>query len=88
MRRAAKRDANEPLIVDYLEAAGCSVLKVNEAGKPDLVAFKSGRVWLIEIKQPKGKLRERQTAFQAKWTGPPIHVVRTVDEAAKLLANG
>jgi Holliday junction resolvase-like predicted endonuclease len=87
LRGRTRRDVNEPLIIDYFESAGCAVLKVNESGKPDLVVFKGAHVWLVEVKQRRGKLRAQQVAFQAHWRGPQVQIVRSVEDAAKLLES-
>jgi hypothetical protein len=50
VRRAAKRDAVEPLIVLALERRGYAVAKVSDSGHPDLLVSRGGNVWLIECK--------------------------------------
>ena len=75
-------DGNQQAIIDVLEAGGCSVEKI---GRPvDLLVGKAGRSYVIEVKQPKGKLRESQEKFFARWKGHAA-ILRSVDEAQQFL---
>lgn len=76
-RRAAKRDGNEPDIVQALERIGCTVLRLSGAGVPDLAVHHRGRWIMAEIKTQKGKLTDRQ-----EW-GPEVLIWRSVDEALR-----
>lgn len=88
MRHAAKRDANEPEIINALKAAGCRVQQLNDADAPDLLVSRDGRNWLLEVKLPLGKkgggsrsaLTPGQFAWHQKWLGP-VAVVRSPAEA-------
>lgn len=84
MRRAAKRDTAEAAIVDALRKTGWSVEFLNCANGPDLMAGKCGRCVLIEVKTGKKKLRPGQEDWHRRWLGPPVVVVRTVEDALKL----
>lgn len=86
MRTAAKIDSNQPLIVESLRAIGVSVQSLASVGKgcPDIVAAKGDKCWLIEIKGPKGKLTPDQERWIGAWRGT-VHVIRTADEALKLV---
>lgn len=88
MRWAAKRDANEPEIVKALERAGWLVMKVSDKGAPDLLCAKKGRLVLVEVKGPKGKLTPAQEEAHAYLAaaGVTVHVVTTPEEA--LIAVG
>ena len=80
MRRAAKVDGNHGEIVRALRRVGCAVLDLSRlgGGVPDLLV-RRGRVWtLLEIKTPKGRVRQQQIDFAHQW---PVVVVRSVDEA-------
>jgi hypothetical protein len=91
MRRAAKIDANQPEIVEALEAHRCSVKSLAAVGDgcPDLLVWSP---WtrsheLLEVKDgakspSRRKLTDDQVKFHAKWGGP-IHVVTSVDEALR-----
>jgi hypothetical protein len=54
-------------------------------GCPDILVAWGGKMLLMEIKGPKGKLEASQTAFLSTWPGPAV-VVRSVAEA--LAATG
>jgi len=86
MRRAAKVDLNHPEIVIALRAVGVSVVSLASVGNgiPDLLAAKNDKVWLIEVKGPKGKLTPAQVEFMATWPGV-VHIVRSVDDALRLV---
>lgn len=88
MRWAAKRDANEPEIVKALERAGWLVMKVSDKGAPDLLCARKGRLVLVEVKGPKGKLTPAQVESHARlsFAGVTVHVVTTPEEA--LMAVG
>jgi len=74
----AKRDANEPEIVDALRAIGCSVEYLS---KPlDLLVGYRGVTFLIEVKGEKGTLTKDQKEFLPTWRGQ-LAVVRTSDQA-------
>lgn len=96
----AKRvDANQPEIVEALRSVGYLVTSTHEVGKgfPDIVVggidrnpqhvtFGLPTIWLIEIKNPKGKnkLSDDEQDFHQRWEGY-VHVVRSVDEALRLV---
>lgn len=80
MRRAAKVDANQDEIVQTYRACGLSVTSLAGLGRgvPDLLVGYRGKLALVEVKQPKGKLRPMQEAFRLTW---PVRIVRTVEDA-------
>ena len=83
MRRAAKRDANEPHVIEALERAGGQVWPISSAGGPDLLVLTPQGTWLpLEVKNPAGRNRAtaRQTAARAPWP-----IIRTPEEAVALL---
>ena len=84
--RAAKIDLNQPAIVEALRKVGVSVQSLASIGKgcPDLLASKGDAMWLIEVKGPKGTLTPDQVEFINNWQGA-VHIVRTVDDALKLV---
>jgi hypothetical protein len=84
--RAAKIDLNQPAIVDALRKVGVSVVSLASVGNgiPDLLAAKNDKVWLIEVKGPKGKLTPAQVEFMSTWPGV-VHIVRNVDDALRLV---
>jgi hypothetical protein len=83
--RNAKRDANEPGIINGLKNYGCTVVQLSSAdnlGIPDLlVALPDGRFVLMEVKMPKGKLRAGQKKFFEMFKESPVFVVNSIDGA-------
>ena len=49
-----------------------------------MLACKHEKLWLIEVKGPKGKLTPAQVEFMATWPGV-VHIVRSVDDALRLV---
>jgi Holliday junction resolvase len=93
MRRAAKIDANQPLIVRALRDAGASVLSLANMGKgcPDLLVGVQGKNFLMEVKDPsqphsQRKMTADELAFHASWRGHHA-VVETPEEALKVIAQ-
>lgn len=80
-RLNARRDSNERIIIEALEARGFHVDQINGAGIPDLLVSRHGSQWLIEIKRPKGKYTAKQVIWRSRFQGPPPLVLRTVEEA-------
>lgn len=83
-----KRDANEPDIFTELRAYGLSVFPMDTPA--DALVGWMGRTYLVEVKQPKGKLTDTQEAFLDTWKGD-FTILRTVEEAsafAQLLRAG
>lgn len=78
----AKRDQNEPEIVQALQTVGAEVYRLNTPA--DLLVGFRGANYLIEVKMPKGKLTPDQIKFQQTWTGQ-YAVVRTADEALRVI---
>lgn len=78
---AKKRDANEPAIVDALEAVGAVVVRISMMDVPDLLVGFRGDNFMLEVKNGKAKPSPGQSTFHAEWRGKPIVVVRGVDEA-------
>lgn len=76
-------DSNHKAIVEAFRKCGYLVMSTSSLGQGfgDLVVarpFKPDSVQIIEIKTPRGKLRETQQQFtQAGW---PVVIVRSVDQ--------
>lgn len=81
----AKRDANEPLIVDALKACGVYVQKLDQP--VDLLCCYRGRTFLAEVKNPdaRGKPTRLQTEFLANWPGD-ICILETPEDAFAYVA--
>jgi len=87
VRRARKVDGNQREIVRALRAAGRRVEVLSDVGRgvPDLLVAWAGRMLLVEVKEPGGKLTPDQERWIAEWPAPVV-VVRSVAEA--LAATG
>ena len=87
MRRAAKGDLNQRVIVEALRRVGASVIDLSAVGDgcPDLLVGYRGHTWLVEVKSTRGKLTPAQKVTHAEWNGFPIAVVKTVEEALLLI---
>ncbi len=90
MRLRAKVDANHHAIVVALRRVGCRVLDLSRVGQgcPDLlVSLPKPRdlptLVLIEVKTAKGRQTQDQVNFEA--AGWPVFMVRSVDEALKVV---
>ena len=88
MRRAAKRDASEESIVQYLRKAGWSVAYLSGTDLPDLLLGKDTAIGklnlLAEVKTGKKPLRPGQQQFADNWHGMPPFVLRSVEDAEAL----
>lgn len=78
MRRAAKRDANEPEIVKALRDRGFLVKHLNEW---DLQVCRRNdkMIWMMEVKTEDGELKESQKKMIAD--GWPLYIVRSIEDA-------
>lgn len=83
-RRAARRDACEPLIVSALRAHGFSVEHLSIKGCGDLLLGKSGISRVAEVKTDSGTLTPDQVAWWAEWRGNPLIILRTVADVERL----
>jgi hypothetical protein len=91
MRHAARRDANDAIITEALRKAGFTVVDYGNAGQgiPDKLVLRDlpdGTSWIcwVEIKMPKGKLREAQEAFKRVFDGRgEYYVARDAQDAVK-----
>ena len=77
---AAKRDKNEPEIVQALRDRGASVTPLSAGGVPDLLVGYRGVNLLFEVKSERGVLTEDQKLWHGSWLGQK-KVVRTPEEA-------
>lgn len=92
MRRAARRDGNEPFVIAALEAAGCQVLQLSIKGAPDLLVLRYGQLTLIEIKDgakalSRQKLTSHQATWHARWRDAPLAILRSVEDALRWLRS-
>ena len=78
---AAKRDENEPGIIDVFKAYGWAVHRSNEGnGFPDLVCGRKTKTILVEVKMPGKRLNSEQADWHEAWPGT-VHIVHDVKEA-------
>jgi hypothetical protein len=78
VRRAARRDAVEPLIVLSLERRGYAVALVSADGHPDLLVSRGDAVYLLECKDPGAPNRTKEHAV---YRGALIDLPRTLTPA-------
>jgi hypothetical protein len=92
MRRAARRDASEPAIIEVLTQAGALVQRLSLPGCPDLLVMRHGRLWLVEIKDgakvpSRRKLTPVQALWHHTWADAPIVILRSVEDALAWLRS-
>lgn len=81
-RHAVRRDANEPAIVDALEAIGVVVHRLSAPGLPDLLTWHPREgLRLIEVKMPGGSLTVQQQTTRER---TPFAIVESVTDALAL----
>lgn len=88
MRRAAKVDANQRVIVEALRKCGATVQSLASVGDgvPDLLVGYAGETWLLEVKDPSHppsarRLTPLQKLWHERWRGKRAYVVETVAQA-------
>ena len=84
---AKRTDGNHTDIREAMRDGGAEVEDMSGVGKgfPDTVVYTAdGRLLLVEIKMPKGTLTAPQVRFHARF---PVHIVRSVEDALKLVYN-
>jgi len=93
MRRAARTDGNQTVIVDALRGFGASVHVGSAIGRgfPDIICGYRGRTFLFEIKdpsKPKGdrQLTPDQVKFRNSWNGH-YAVIERVEQAINELLH-
>lgn len=86
-KHTPKRDANEPEVVSALQAAGCSVQRLDGKDIPDLLVGFRHRNYLVEVKNAEGRNRveEGQKQWALRWQGDPPYIVRNLDDVATML---
>jgi hypothetical protein len=85
MRIAARRDKNEPEIIEALIAIGCKVLQLSQEGINDLAVYRLNRWYMIEVKTATGKLTEVQKKWPEEIGPDAIPIVRSVEDAFKAI---
>tara|TARA_Y100000310_G_scaffold273610_1_gene289148 strand:- start:109 stop:492 length:384 start_codon:yes stop_codon:yes gene_type:complete len=85
-----KVDSNHAEIVKALRSyPDVSVFSIATLGQgiPDLVVGINGVTVLVEVKAGRKKLNALQASWHAAWTGTPVVVMRSVDEAHALVQD-
>ncbi len=92
MRRAARTDDNQEQIVRALRAVGAKVQSLAAVGEgtPDLLVGFRRQSYLLEVKDgakpPSArKLTPDQQVWHSSWTGLPVVIVETVDDALQAI---
>lgn len=83
MSRFARRvDLNHADLVREMREAGLFVIDLSRVGNgvPDLLVSNSDEMWLVEIKSPKGRMRERQRQWHEAWKGKKPLIIRQLQE--------
>ncbi len=89
MRRAARIDRNQPVIIRALRDIGASVEPLHRVGGgvPDLLVGYAGRTFLMEVKTEDGTLTPDQVRFHQSWRGQKA-IVRNEQEALTIVMGG
>jgi hypothetical protein len=80
-----RADANQSQIIKDLRKMGVGVVSLSAIGYgvPDLLVEYRKKLFLFEVKQPKGKTRVSQDAFMARWDN--VAVIHSTEEAMRIL---
>jgi len=93
MRRAARVDENQGLIVKALRACGATVRIITQGdGIPDLLVGYRGHTILMEVKDGNKPPSARQLTtaeqiFFDQWNGGKLFIVNSVEEALDVLKD-
>jgi hypothetical protein len=93
MRRAARVDENQGLIVKALRSCGATVRIISQGdGIPDLLVGYRGHTILMEVKDGNKPPSARQLTtaeqiFFDQWTGGKLFIVNSVEEALEVLKD-
>lgn len=81
----SNNDRNASAVVSALRAAGATVWYIESAagvaGLPDLLVGHRGATYLLEVKTPRGRIKDAQAAFIRDWRGGPAIIVRSPEQA-------
>lgn len=78
-----KVDKNQKEIVEVLRKRGFYVALTHRQGDgyPDLHVSKGRRAQLIEVKDGNEALTPKEEKFHTEWQGPPIAILRSIEDA-------
>jgi hypothetical protein len=81
----------EASVIRWVRAQGGVIYKWGTGGQPDRVIGYKGKVYLIELKRPKGgRTSILQKAIHEEWAkaGVTVHTAKTLDEVKRILEGG
>lgn len=80
-----RRDSTHKEVRSCLRELGATVFDTGDVGGsfPDLVVGIYGRTHLVEVKGPKTKVSDGQSAFASDWMGAPVVVIRSRQQACE-----
>lgn len=94
MRRAAKVDANQSIVVEALRKAGATVQLLHRVGEgcPDLLVGYRNCTALVEVKDgslppSRRQLTPDQQRWHATWRGGTLAIVCDVESALRVLST-
>lgn len=84
--RARRVDANQYLVTQALRQAGATVQPIHTVGQgcPDLLVGFRDCNYLLELKDGRGKLNDREREWHAGWKGQ-VTIVRTPEQALEAI---
>lgn len=87
MRRAARTDANQTEIVEYIRSIGGLVLHLHTLKNCcDLLVGFRGDIHLFEIKtDDRKKLTQGEAQFFEDWMGYSLHVITGIEDVKRIL---
>ena len=88
MKQHGRIDANQRAIVKLLRQwPGATVHSTADLGGgfPDLILGYRQQTLILEVKTPKGKLTPQQEDWHSGWTGSPVVILRSEDDAIALM---
>lgn len=92
MRRVAKVDVNQPLIVKQLRAYGCAVLHCHQLKNAfDILVGYDGKLYMIEIKADnKGKLTKGESVCKETFerVGVKYHTIYKFEQFLDIINGG
>jgi len=80
-RPDARRDANEPEIVDHLAVNGYTVIRIGNPGDLLVWNFESRHWVVLEVKVPGGRLTPKQKEFREEHPDIDVPIVLTKEQA-------
>jgi hypothetical protein len=88
VRRIARVDGPQTMIVHALRKVGAAVLHLHQVGNgcPDLLVWHRNRYVLLEVKSHGEGPNKEQEEFSSRWPGE-MHIVHNVPEALEAIVG-